>query len=99
MTVTLAFLSLGTSPLTGKAAVDQAVTFKRQLRSVLPFEDNASLLLCVDPETQRCEVRIAYDRTNEQATAWAKLAQEISGEIWSTLAERRIGRNETRNSR
>ncbi|WP_088255197.1 hypothetical protein [Fimbriiglobus ruber] len=87
--MTLAFTSLGTSPLTGKAAVDNAIAFKRQLRSVLPFIDGASAMIVTDAESQRCEVRAVYDRGDKYAVAWATRAAEVSPEIWETMAKRR----------
>ena len=85
--MTLAFLSLGFSPLSGKRAVDQAITLKRQLRAVLPFVENAYPLIV--PESRRCEVRVAFERGDERAEAWARRAAEIAPELWESVAERR----------
>ena len=85
----MAFTSLGTSPLSGKAAVDNAIGFKRQLRSVLPFIDGASAMIVTDADRQTCEVRAVYDRGDKYAVAWAEKAAEVSPEIWGTMAKRR----------
>ncbi|WP_088255562.1 hypothetical protein [Fimbriiglobus ruber] len=87
--MTLAFTSLGTSPLTGKAAVDQCIFMKRQLRSVLPFIDGASAMIVTDAESRRCEVRAVYDRGDKFAVGWAEKAVVLAPEIWETMAKRR----------
>jgi hypothetical protein len=87
--VTLRFLSLGHSPLSGKQAVDQCIALKRQLRSLLAPVDGAYTMLCPDPSGQRCEVRVAYDPSLPTAEAWAKRAVEVAPELWKSLAERR----------
>jgi hypothetical protein len=86
--VTLAFLSLGFSPLTGKEAVDQCVAFRRQIRSVIVPLEGVSLLLVTHPES-RCEVKAVYDRDDERAVEWVKRAEEIAAEIWDTMTRRR----------
>jgi hypothetical protein len=57
----LALKSLGFSSLTGKQAVDQAGTFRRQIRSVIEPPAGVSLVLVTDRE-QRCEVRVVFER-------------------------------------
>lgn len=86
--MTLRFLTLGTAPETGKTGVDMAISFKRQLRSVLPFPEGGYAIVA-PTEGQRCEVRAAYDSSIPGAEAWARRAKELSGEIWAELAERR----------
>jgi len=85
--MTLAFLSFGHGSLTGKAAVNQAIAFKRQLRAVLPFVDGISPMIVPDPETHQCEVRVAYERGNQQAAAWVKQAEELAPGLWDSLVE------------
>lgn len=86
--MTLAFSTLGFAPLTGKAGIDQAVAFKRQLRSVLGSVDGAYALISPS-EGQRCEVRVAYDRAFPGAENWAKEAEGLAAGLWDSLSERR----------
>ncbi len=87
--MTLAFLSLGHSPLSGKTAVDQAVAFKRQLRSVHPFPDGAYVCISPNPETHHCEARAVYERTIPGAKEWVERAAELAPGIWDSLSARR----------
>jgi hypothetical protein len=86
--VTVAFVSLGSSSLSGKAAVDQCVAFRRQIRSVIEPPEGVSLLLVTHPEG-RCEVRAAYDREDERQLEWVKRAEETAVEVWDTMTKRR----------
>jgi hypothetical protein len=87
--MTLAFKSLGFSPLQGNTGVDQCCTFKRQVRSVLGSVEGAYLMIVPDADSQRCEVRVAYGPSFTGAEAWAQRAVEASEEIWASLGTRR----------
>lgn len=87
--MTLSFTSLGYSPLLGNAAVEHAISFKRQLRAVLPFAEGVSPMIVPDAESRKCEVRVAYDKSIPGAESWAKRAREISGEVWGMVEKRK----------
>jgi hypothetical protein len=88
--VTVTFRSLGFSSLTGKRGIDQANTFKRQIRSVLgPSE--VSLVMATERESGGCEVRAVYDRDDAGQVEWVSRAEGIADEIWRTLRMRRMG--------
>lgn len=87
--MTLAFLSLGHGLKTGSAGVDEAVLFKKQLRSVHPFPDGAYVCISPNPETHHCEARAVYERTITGAKEWAEKATELAPGIWTSLAGRR----------
>jgi len=83
--MSLSFTSLGFADSTGKEAIDQAIAFKRQLRAQLPFPDGVSPMISPDPDTRRCEVRVAYDRSFPRAEAWTERAAELAEGIWEKV--------------
>jgi hypothetical protein len=87
--VTIAFASLGSSSLSGKQGVDQANTFRRQIKSVLGACDQVSLVLVMERETGGCEVRAVYDRENAGQAEWVLRAEELAPKVWASLRERR----------
>jgi hypothetical protein len=86
--VTLAFKSLGFSPLQGKAAIDQCNTLRRQLHSILGPIEEVSLLLVTHSEW-RCEVRAVFDREDDLAAKWVLEAEKLAAEVWNSLKSRR----------
>jgi hypothetical protein len=83
--------SLGTSPLTGRQAVDSTQRFKELLISLNPKPKHVSLLTVQDVESQSRGVVAFYDADDACAVAWVANAKEVAGELWSKLAERRKG--------
>ncbi len=86
--MTVAFKSLGSSSLTGKRGIDQANSFRRQIRSVLGVSE-VSLVLVMERETGGCEVRAVYEREDAGHVEWVAEAERIAGEVWGTLSRRR----------
>jgi hypothetical protein len=84
-------VSLGSSPLTGKQAIDQATRFKAQLRSLQKQPDAVTLLTVVNVEAPHLSVVAMYDADDPCAVEWVKQAEAVSGELWQTLAVRRKG--------
>lgn len=83
-------VQLGTAPGQGKQGVDQAAAFKRQLRSVLPAVEGASLLTISDHG--RMTVEAVYDADRPGTSDWAKQAADLAAEVWLTLSDRRKAR-------
>ena len=88
--MTLVRVHLGTAPGQYKQAFDGCSAFKRQLHSLLATPDRCSLLTVTDHGTMWVEAVFMSDVPG--AECWAKRAQELSAEIWQTLAERRTVR-------
>ncbi len=61
---------------------------KRQLRAVLGSVDGAYALISPGKD-QKCEVRVAFDRSFPEAEGWAKQAEGLAAGIWASLAGRR----------
>ena len=80
-------VNLGTAPGQYKLAFDGCSAFKRQLRSVLATPDRCSLLTVTDHGTMW--VVAAYMSDVPGAECWAKQAEALAPEIWTTLVERR----------
>ena len=83
--------SLGSSSLTGKQAIDQAIRFKAQLRSLSPQPESVSLITVTHAEPPRMEVVAMYDADDPVACAWVRRGERVCAEIWQKLAERRKG--------
>ena len=84
-------VSLGSSPLAGKQAMDQVSRFKAQLRSLQKQPESVRLLTVVGVEPSTTGVTAMYDADDPCAVEWVKQAQAVSAELWQTLAERRKG--------
>lgn len=84
--MTFRVVSLGFSSLQGKRGVDQAFSFRKQLRSLLPYPEGVSVLVC--PCGQGCEVRVAFEDA-EEAKEWVRNAVELSPEVWQAMQDRR----------
>jgi hypothetical protein len=83
--------SLGSSPLTGKSAIDQAARFKDQLRSVHRKPAAISLITVTHADPPNMEVVAWYDADDPNAREWVQQAEAVSGELWQKLNERRKG--------
>ncbi|AWM37072.1 hypothetical protein GobsT_50170 [Gemmata obscuriglobus] len=84
-------VSLGSSTLSGKQAIDQVRQFRHQLCSLFKKPDAVTLLTVEDVETRSRGLVAFFDADNPCAVSWVKQAEAISGELWQTLAERRKG--------
>jgi hypothetical protein len=82
---------LGSSPLTGKQALDQATRFKAQLRSLQKKPDTVTLLTTVSVEAPHLSVVAMYDADDPYAVDWVRQAEAVSGELWQKMNERRKG--------
>jgi hypothetical protein len=84
-------ISLGSSPLAGKQAIDQAGRFKDQLRSLSKKPETVTLLTVVSVEEPHMSVVAMYDAEDEGAVEWVRQAEERAPELWAKLNERRRG--------
>ena len=78
---------LGVAPGSGNRSLDAAQAFKRQLRSVLPAAEGASLLTVAQHGSVWVEA--VCDAQTPGAEAWAERAAELAPAVWATIAERR----------
>jgi hypothetical protein len=84
-------VSLGSSPLTGKQAIDQASRFKAQLRSLQKQPEAVTLLTVVSVEAPHLSVVALYDADDPCAVDWVRQAKAVSDELWQKMNERRKG--------
>lgn len=84
-------VSLGSSSLTGKQAIDQTRRFKDQFRSLWKKPDSVTLLTVVSVEPPNMGVVAVYDADDAAASEWVKRAEAMSAELWQKLSERRKG--------
>ena len=80
-------IPLGNAPGTGKQRVDAAVTFKNQMRAVLPSVDGAWLITVTDHGKRGIEA--VYDADTAGAKEWSEKAAELAPGIWETIQQRR----------